>query len=352
LTSLSQDRSPPTRRPAFLITIDTEGDNLWARPREITTRNAEYLPRFQQLCERYGLVPTWLVNHEMAQCPIFRAFGREVLHRRAGEIGAHLHAWNSPPLVPLTEDDLRFQPYLIEYPEAVLRQKLWALTDTLEDTFGCRLRSHRAGRWALDGRYVRALVARGYVVDCSVTPGVSWRRVPGQLRRAGDCDYRRCSTRAYQPDLQDIGVPGESGLLEVPLTIRPRHRSRVASAVLSAIRGVPGRLLRRVLDRLFPTVIWLRPDGRNGRTLCALLDRVLEAGDEYAQFMLHSSELMPGGSPRFPTTRSVERLYEDLERLFAHAAGSFSGMTLGDFADRWTATHVSGPVKTMCGADG
>ncbi len=37
----------------FIITIDTEGDNPWANPREITTRNAEYLPRFQSLCERF-----------------------------------------------------------------------------------------------------------------------------------------------------------------------------------------------------------------------------------------------------------------------------------------------------------
>lgn len=40
------------RKPAFLITIDTEGDNIWARRLPITTRNAEYLPRFQKLCER------------------------------------------------------------------------------------------------------------------------------------------------------------------------------------------------------------------------------------------------------------------------------------------------------------
>jgi hypothetical protein len=42
------------QRPAFLITIDTEGDNLWSRPRTITTRNAHSLPRFQALCEKYG----------------------------------------------------------------------------------------------------------------------------------------------------------------------------------------------------------------------------------------------------------------------------------------------------------
>ncbi len=53
-------------KPAFLITLDTEGDNLWGRQREITTRNTGYLPRFQGLCERFGFRPTWLTNHEMA----------------------------------------------------------------------------------------------------------------------------------------------------------------------------------------------------------------------------------------------------------------------------------------------
>ena len=67
------------QKPAFLITIDTEGDDLWSRPREITTRNAEFLPRFQQLCERYGFKPTWLVDYEMACCPVFGEFGRDVL---------------------------------------------------------------------------------------------------------------------------------------------------------------------------------------------------------------------------------------------------------------------------------
>ena len=46
----------------FIITIDTEGDNLWARPREITTRNAAYLPRFQALCETFRFKPVYLVN--------------------------------------------------------------------------------------------------------------------------------------------------------------------------------------------------------------------------------------------------------------------------------------------------
>src|ERR1700675_1374261 len=102
----------------FIITIDPEGDDLWSKPREITTRNAQYLPRFQSLCERFGFKPVYLTNYEMATSDAFVEFGRDVLARGTGEIGMHLHAWNSPPLVPLTRDDFHYQPYLIEYPEA------------------------------------------------------------------------------------------------------------------------------------------------------------------------------------------------------------------------------------------
>ncbi|MGA2435033.1 MAG: hypothetical protein ABSG25_07075, partial [Bryobacteraceae bacterium] len=58
-------------KPAFLITIDTEGDNAWARSSSVTTENARWLPRFQAACERHGVVPSYLTNYEMAACAGF-----------------------------------------------------------------------------------------------------------------------------------------------------------------------------------------------------------------------------------------------------------------------------------------
>ena len=40
--------------------------------------------------------------------------------------------------------------------------------------------------------------------------------------------------------------------------------------------------------------------------------------------------MMPGGSPNFPTERSIERLYETLESLFAFAAARFRPVTMGE----------------------
>ena len=58
----------------FIITVDTEGDDIWSRPHEITTRNASFLPRFQSLCERFGFKPVYLANYEMAMSEAFVEF--------------------------------------------------------------------------------------------------------------------------------------------------------------------------------------------------------------------------------------------------------------------------------------
>jgi hypothetical protein len=102
----------------------------------------------------------------MATAPVFQEFGRDLLDREAGEIGMHLHAWNSPPIVPLTSDDYAHHPYLIEFPRDQLFEKVKRLTCTLEDVFGVKMLSHRAGRFSFDDIYAQALVEHGYQVDC------------------------------------------------------------------------------------------------------------------------------------------------------------------------------------------
>ena len=155
----------PACLPACLISIDTEGDDIWSRPREVTTRNARTLPRFQELCERFGFRPTYLVNHEMALDEVFREFGRDGLARDVAEIGMHLHAWDTPPVEPLGPRDWYDQPYAIEFPPGLIARKAELMTRLLEDTFGQAPTSHRAGRWGFDESYAGTLLRLGYEVD-------------------------------------------------------------------------------------------------------------------------------------------------------------------------------------------
>lgn len=320
---LSMDSRTVMKKPAFIITIDTEGDNLWQNRRQITTENAKFLPRFQSLCEKFGFKPVWLTNYEMAVDPVYIEFASDVIARGQGEVGMHLHAWNSPPDYDLTGDDWRYQPYLIEFPDSVLREKVLFMTRLLEDTFQTKMLSHRAGRWAFDSRYARLLIESGYQVDCSVTPRVDWRFTPGAPNGQGGTNYRNFPTNAYFIDPQQIHQAGESSLLEVPMSIQYKH-----SAWLNILKQGYDNLRGK---RRSPSVYWLRPDGKNLETMKMVAGDALAQGNDYVEFMLHSSEFMPGGSPTFKDEASINKLYRDLEELFAWLAERTQGMTLAEF---------------------
>lgn len=323
-------------KPAFLITIDTEGDNLWAAPKTITTENSKFIPRFQELCERYDFRPTYLTDYHMLQCPVFSKNGREWMRRKTAEIGAHMHAWNTPPLKPITEDDDAYGPYATEYPADLVSEKFAYITRLLEDKFEAKMISHRAGRWGFDGNYAKALIAERYIVDCSVTPGVSWKSSKGDPKRNGGPDFSDASASPYYLDLGNVCRAGDSGLLELPVTIMSPAPPRVEKVRSRLPERNP---LRRALNRLYPPKTWIRPNGRNGRHIVTVLRRAVAEGRTYAEFMLHSSELMPGGSPTFTTADLIERLYRDLETLFSEASRLCRAATVGEFAREYIAAN-------------
>jgi len=333
--------SPSVPRPAFLITIDTEGDNLWAHPCNITTENAKHLVRFQSLCESYGFKPTYLTNYEMAVCPVYREFALDVIHRGAAEIGMHLHAWNSPPLIPLTADDYRFQPYLTEYPEPVMREKIHVMTRMLEEQFQISPASHRSGRWAFNEVYARLLSEAQYKVDCSVAPKTSYKGCLGDPNGTGGPDYTQFPDSPYFLNLDNIGVPGDSQLLELPVTIMD---FRPAWA-----RGISRRsLLGRVVNRLSPAAARLRPDGKNLGAMLRIVRQAIKERRSYVEFMLHSSELMAGGSPSFPDAQHIETLYQHLEEFFNEVRGSFTGATLTEFYRALTEGGAGASLPAAC----
>ena len=323
------------QRPAFIITVDTEGDDLWSCPDRPTTRNSAAIPRFQELCERHGLRPTYLVDYEMALCPVFGELAADVLARNTAEVGMHLHAATTPPArAPVVASDDR-SPLLGEYTEQAMREKIVTQTRLLEDRLGCRPVSHRGGRWSFDERYARILVEQGYEVDCSVTPGIDWRSVIDRPGAPGVPDYRGFPRGSYFLDPDDVSRPGRSSLLEVPMTIEMRRAEMFERARAALPRGSFGR---RVVDRLLPAAEWLRPNGRNLRSMLSILRSEQVSVSGYAEMMIHSSELLPAASPLFPSERSVEVLFEHLDGLFEAAAEGFEAATLAE----WHASVVGG----------
>jgi hypothetical protein len=314
----------------FIITIDTEGDNLWDSPKNITTKNALFLPRFQILSEKYGFYPTWLTNYEMAKDPFFIDFGKDVVIRKKGEIGMHIHAWNCPPKIPLTIDDMKYQPFLIEYPKDIILEKIKQQISLLEDNFQTKITSHRSGRWALNEYYAKALYENGIKVDCSVTPHITWKDTLGDPNGNGGTNYSYFNEFSYFMNNNDISIKNKykNTIFEVPVTIRIKNYNKPINFLKDKFKGFPNK----VVSHFFPTVIWMRPNGKNISDLLWLIDKVeMEKGD-YLELILHSSELMPGGSPTFKTERSIERLYLHLEIIFNKLrALGYQGSTLSNY---------------------
>ncbi|MDE9453820.1 polysaccharide deacetylase family protein [Xenorhabdus bovienii] len=309
--------------PTFIITIDTEGDDLWQNSDKISTKNTQYLPRFQNLCERFGFKPVWLTNYEMAMDDSYIEFAKDVIARDTGEIGMHLHAWNNPPIVPLTADDMRYKPYLIEYSKDKIKAKIDLMTNLLEEKLQTKMLSHRAGRWAFNEYYAQLLVEYGYQVDCSVTPKVNWHFTKGDPNGNGGTDYSHFPTQAYFMDLQDIAKEGDSSLLQVPMSIQYKH-----SPIMNFIKQKYDHLRGKQRS---PSVNWLRPKGGNLEQMKKVVQQTLAGGSDYVEFMLHSSEFMPGGSPTFKDEEQIEQLYRDLEGLFDFLNPLVRGMTLAEY---------------------
>lgn len=313
----------------LLITIDTEGDNLWSKPSKIESKNARSIPRFQDLCEKYQLKPTYLTNYEIAIDEFFIEFGKDSIKRNTAEVGMHLHAWNSPPLHQLTENDFLHQPYLIEYSQSIISEKIKVMTEILENNFQTKMISHRAGRWAFNEFYAKKLIELGYEVDCSVTPRVSWKNHQGNPDGSGGIDYKNFPSQPYLINTDNISTPGDSPLLEVPMTIHdfadPLH--------IKILRSIKGP--RRAINKIYPSPAWLRPNGFNLKSMIKTLDHAISIDSAHAEFMLHSSELMAGGNPNFPDKKSIDRLYSQMEDFFSYASSKCTGMTLKEFGIKY-----------------
>ena len=294
----------------FIVTVDTEGDNLWdwKLGNTISTENADYMGSFQELCEKYSFKPVYLVNYEMAQSDVLVDVLRPKAEKGLCEIGMHLHAWNSPPKyeLPVIYSGC---PYITEYPQEVIYEKHKFLQDYIEDRFGQKPVTYRAGRWATDDRVFSVLETLGFKVDCSVAPGISLKNGVGMTVKHGN-SYVGFSKTPYR-------IKGE--LIEVPMTTRCVRSMRGATVRNRAKHFIKGEEL------------WLRPVIHTYEDLLRLRGIVENEGCDYLEFMIHSSELMPGGSPYGKTEVAVRDIYSRMERFFEAVSGDYEGIMLKDY---------------------
>lgn len=286
------------KKKKFIITIDTEGDNLWGwkEGMPLHTENTLFIPRFQDLCEKYHFIPTWLCNWEMLNDDRFVNFARKKLQENKCAIGMHLHAWNTPPYYELPRHEKAGLPYLIEYPREIMEEKIKSMTSVIVDKLGVKPIVHRAGRWAMNDIYFELLSKYGYIADCSITPYVDWKNSYGQTPGFAGPNYYN----------EKVEISKRKGILEIPVTTLWNNENN--------------------------KVLWLRPNRKNLEEMLYLIEWYKNSDYDYLMFMLHSSEMMPGGSPTFLSEGGIGILYEHLEVIFKEIAKFYDGIGLDEYA--------------------
>ncbi len=306
----------------FILTIDTEADNQWDHGRKLTVENIKYVPRFQDLCSRHGIKPTYLVTSEVCEDPFAREIFSDYSKNDKAEIGAHLHSWTTPPFDD--KEGYRYNDsnhaFAHELPEHLLSEKIKYLTDQIETSFGKRPYSFRSGRFGFNENVARLLVLNSYIVDSSVTPYTKWNKHKGIPDGKGGPDFLDKTPFPYMYDF-DIG-----SLFEIPVTILPTRfplnlNNSVARNYFSL---VDSNFILKVMRKLFyqNQPLWLRPlPQMNIRLLGELIRTAMKIRLPYLVMMFHSSELMPGSSIYRTSAGSIEKLYELLEQFFVLVNG-------------------------------
>ncbi|OGU32223.1 MAG: hypothetical protein A2057_04735 [Ignavibacteria bacterium GWA2_35_9] len=83
--------------PIFIVTVDTEFDDAWTKPETIKLDNVKEIPRSQVLCQKYNIIPTYLLTYECAVREEAVSVLKPISEAEKCEIGHHLHAWSTPP---------------------------------------------------------------------------------------------------------------------------------------------------------------------------------------------------------------------------------------------------------------
>jgi hypothetical protein len=317
------------RRPALLVGIDTEGDNQWdanARRRQ-TFDNLYALERLHEFFARHGVRPTYVITHPVATDARSADVLRRLLARGDCEIGAHHHAWETPPCHP---DDVDRHPYALSLPLDQFDEQLASLTSAITTAVGARPVSYRSGRFGFSAAHVSSLERAGYLVDSSVAP------LFYEAHKQGP-DFVGAPLDPYFLAYDDATRPGSSGVLELPISAALDRR--LPERVQRWYGRAPWPYTTKRVLRLarLARVRWLRPSYSSAADMIALARQIADRGVPILNLLFHSSEAIAGGSPYNRTQADLDAFFDRLGQVLAYCTEDLGAepLTLAEFRDEF-----------------
>jgi hypothetical protein len=308
----------------LLVGIDTEGDNQWdaaARANQ-TFENVYALPALHARFARHGVRPTYVITYPVASDPRSGETLRQLMARGDCEIGAHHHAWETPPC---TAEDVQRHPYASTLPPGQFEAQLRALTAAIEAAVGARPVSYRSGRFGFSSDHVSTLERLGYLVESSVAP------LFNEAHKGGP-EFVDAPLRPYFLSYDNATRPGTSNVLEVPVSAALNRRLPRRLQYLYARTPRP-YTTKRVLRALrIVRMRWLRPSYSSLEDMKALTRDLARTGEPVLNVLFHSSEAIVGGSPYNRTQPELDGFFDRLEKFLAFATREI-GATPATFAE-------------------
>jgi hypothetical protein len=310
---------------SLLVGVDTEGDNQWdleARANQ-TFENIYALPSLHALFARTGVRPTYFVTYPVARDVRSATVLQRIAAAGDAEIGAHHHAWETPPF---DAGDARRHPYALSLPLGQFRRQLESLTSAIEQAVGRRPVSYRSGRFGLAAAHVSPLEHAGYTVESTVSP------LFNESHKGGP-DFVGAGLTPYFLAYDDVRMAGSSDVVEVPVSAA---LSRAVPEVLQrAYARAPRQYFtRRLLRRLgIARMVWLRPSYSSLTDMQKLARRIQAAGIPTLNVIFHSSEAIVGASPYNRTAEELARFLDSLERFLTFAVTELGAkpVTFGEY---------------------
>jgi peptidoglycan/xylan/chitin deacetylase (PgdA/CDA1 family) len=295
----------------LLVGIDTEGDNQWDAAARANQRfeNIYALPRLHAVFARHGVRPTYVITYPVARDARSADALQGLLAGGDCEIGAHHHAWETPPC---SEADVRRHPYASQLPRDQFTAQLESLTDAIAAAVGSRPVSYRSGRFGFSAEHVAALERTGYLIESSVAPLF-------YESHKGGPQFVEAPLRPYYLAYDSATTPGSSNLLEIPVSAalnRPLPRI-LQYAYARAPKPYTTKRILRALGLL--RLRWLRPSYSSLDDMVSLARDLQASGEPVLNVLFHSSEAIVGGSPYNRTQAELEAFFDRLERFFVYA---------------------------------
>ncbi|HUC09245.1 MAG TPA: glycosyltransferase [Stellaceae bacterium] len=310
--------------PILIVAIDTEAEFDWNGPflrTHTSVRNVRNQAMAQEIFDRFGVRPIYLVDYAVATQPAAYLPLREILAAGRCEIGAHLHPWITPPLSEALSARNSFSQNL---PPRLQREKLARLSEAITANFGVRPLAYRAGRLGVGEEIAEILSSLDYEIDMSVLPGIDLRRLHGP-------DFRRGLDQPYW-------FGAASQLLEIPAT--PVFTGLFTDPRLPAELHVRlyGQLWRPSLDKIRLRGLIARlgllewtpptPEGVSIEELRRLTRTLRSRGNRAFVLSYHSSSLLPGSTQYVRSAAELSQFLLTIEQYLEFFIGELGGVAM------------------------